>query len=73
MAAVVAEVDEMSEIDPQDTRHPFWEEMKRLFFAMREVNLEDLDEEMLEEFMSAMNQIPNVLFRIEKRQKAREK
>ena len=35
MAAVVARVDELLEVDPTDTRHMFWEEMKRLFFAMR--------------------------------------
>jgi hypothetical protein len=33
------------EIDPQDALHLFWEEMKRIFFAMREVKLEDLEEE----------------------------
>jgi len=37
--------DDYLEIDPQDARHLFWEEMKRIFFAMREVQLEDLDEE----------------------------
>src|SRR5207253_2952989 len=45
MTQVVAHVDEMLEIDPQDVRHLFWEEMKRIFFAMREVQLGDLDEE----------------------------
>ncbi len=36
MTAVVARVDEMLEIDPHDTRHLFWEEMKQIFFAMRD-------------------------------------
>src|SRR5215210_1076789 len=31
MAAVVAKIDELLEVDPNDTRHMFWEEMKRLF------------------------------------------
>jgi hypothetical protein len=72
MASVVARVDELLEIDPSDTRHMFWEEMKRIFFAMREVRLEDLDEETMEEFMAAMDQVSNVLYRLEKRRRERE-
>jgi hypothetical protein len=71
MASVLAQADELLQIDPQDTRHLFWEEMKRIFFAMREVELEDLDDETLEEFMSAMDYISNVLHRIEKRRRER--
>jgi hypothetical protein len=73
MASVITQVDELLEIDPQDARHLFWEEMKRIFFAMREVQLEDLDDETLEEFMAAMDQVSNVLHRIEKRRQARQK
>jgi hypothetical protein len=72
MIQVVAHVDELLEIDPQDSRHLFWEEMKRIFYAMREVQLEDLDEETMEEFMVAMDRVSNVLYRIEKRRKGRE-
>lgn len=72
MSQVVAQVDELLEIDPQDTRHLFWEEMKRVFYAMREVKLEDLDNETMDEFMGAMDRVSNVLFRIEKRRKGRE-
>jgi len=72
MTQVVAHVDELLEIDPQDSRHLFWEEMKRIFYAMREVQLEDLDEETMEDFMEAMDRVSNVLFRIEKRRKGRE-
>lgn len=73
MARVVAHVDELLEIDPQDARHLFWEEMKRVFYAMREVRLEDLDEQMMNEFMAAMDGVSNVLFRIEKRRQAHSK
>lgn len=72
MTQVVAHVDELLEIDPQDSRHLFWEEMKRIFYAMREVRLEDLDEETMEEFMEAMDGVSNLLYRIEKRRKSRE-
>jgi hypothetical protein len=73
MAAVVAQVDEMLEIDPHDTRHMFWEEMKRIFFAMREIQPEDLDDETMDEFMSAMDQLSNILYRIEKKRQKRER
>jgi hypothetical protein len=72
MTQVVAHVDELLEIDPQDARHLFWEEMKRIFFAMREVQLEDLDAETMDDFMAAMDGVSNVLYRIEKRRRGRE-
>ncbi len=72
MTAVVTKVDELLEVDPTDTRHMFWEEMKRLFYAMREIEPEDLDEETMNEFLQAMDQISNVLYRIEKRRKERD-
>ncbi len=72
MTAVVTKVDELLEVDPGDTRHMFWEEMKRLFYAMREIEPEDLDEETMNEFFQAMDQISNVLHRIEKRRKERD-
>ena len=71
IASAVAKVDEMLEVDPADTRHLFWEEMKRLFFAMREVEREDLDDEILEEFLSAADGLSNVLYRLERRRAER--
>jgi hypothetical protein len=73
MASVVGQVDELLEIDPQDTRHLFWEEIKRIFFAMRELKEDDLDDEIMNEFLSAMDGISNVLHRIERRRRERQK
>jgi hypothetical protein len=73
MTEVVARVDEMLEVDPSDTRHMFWEEMKRLFFAMRDMEPEDLDEETMEKFIAAMDQVSNVLFRVERKRQERQK
>ena len=73
LGSVVSMVDELLEVDPSDTRHMFWEEMKRLFFAMREIEPEDLDDETMEDFLKAMDQVSNVLQRIEKRRRARER
>jgi hypothetical protein len=71
LASVVVKVDELLEVDPSDVRHMFWEEMKRLFFAMREIEPEDLDEEIMEEFLEAIDWVSNVLYRLEKRRSAR--
>ncbi len=71
MTTVVSRIDEMLEIDPSDTRHLFWEEMKRLFFAMRDTEPEDLDDEMMSDFLAAMDGVSNVLYRIERRRKER--
>ena len=71
LTSVVFKVDELLEVDPADTRHMFWEEMKRLFFAMREIKPEDLDEELMDDFLQAMDGVSNVLHRIEKRRQAR--
>jgi hypothetical protein len=73
MGAVVTKVDEMLEVDPSDARHMFWEEMKRLFYAMKEIEPEDLDEETMDDFLGAMDGVSNVLFRIERRRQERRK
>ena len=73
MATVVTKVDEMLEVDPSDARHMFWEEMKRLFFAMREIEPEDLDEETMDDFLTAIDGVSNVLFRVERRRQERHK
>jgi hypothetical protein len=72
LGSIVSMVDELLEVDSSDTRHMFWEEMKRLFFAMREIEPKDLDDETMEDFLKAMDQVSNVLQRIEKKRRARE-
>jgi hypothetical protein len=71
MAAIVAKADELLEVDPTDARHMFWEEMKRLFYAMKEMEPEDLDEETMNDFLAAMDSVSNVIFRIERRRQER--
>lgn len=71
MAAAVAKADELLEVDPGDSRHMFWEEMKRLFYAMKEIEPEDLDEETMDDFLAAMDGVSNVLVRIERRKQER--
>jgi hypothetical protein len=73
MAGVVQKVDELLEIDPSDKRHLFYEEMKRFFYAMREIQPEDVDDESLDEFMAAADQISNAIYKIELKRRQREK
>jgi hypothetical protein len=73
MAGVVQKVDELLEIDPSDKRHLFYEEMKRFFYAMREIEPEDVDDESLDEFMAAADQLSNAIYRIELKRRQREK
>lgn len=72
LTEAVSIVDELLKIDPSDSRHLFWEQMKDIFFAMREVKPEDLDDELLEEFATAIDQTSAVLYKI-KRKKAKGK
>lgn len=73
MASVVRKVDELLEVDPADKRHLFYEEMKRLFYAMREIEPEDVDDESLDQFMSAAYHLSNAIRAIEIRRRRREK
>lgn len=73
IASLVEKVDKLLETDPSDTRHLFWEEMERLFFAMREVEPDDIDEDILEQFLSMMSGVFNALIRIDKRRRERHK
>ncbi len=73
MMAVVQKVDELLEIDPADKRHFFYEEMKRLFFAMRQIEPEDVDDAGLEAFMRASDELSNVLYGFELKRRQREK
>jgi hypothetical protein len=64
-------VDELIEIDSYDTRHLFWEELRRIASALRYVTPEDVDDKILGDFLSASDQLSNVLARVEKRRKQR--
>jgi hypothetical protein len=65
-------VDELIEIDPYDKRHLFWEELRRIALALRQVTPEDVDDKILDDFLSASDQLSNVLARVEKRRQQRD-
>lgn len=65
-------VDELVELDPYDTRHLFWEELRRIALALRQVTPDDIDDKILDDFLSASDQLSNVLARVEKRRQQHE-
>jgi hypothetical protein len=69
----VQKADDLLEVDPADKRHLFYEEMKRLFYAMREIQPEDIDDESLNEFMNAADGLSNALYAIELKRQKRER
>ena len=73
MTSVVQKVDELLEIDPADKRHFFYEEMKRLFYAMREIQPEDIDDESLDQFIAAADQLSNAIYTIELKRRKQKK
>lgn len=66
-------VDELLELNPYDPRHLFWEELRRIAFALREVTPEDIDDKTLKQFLAASDQLSRMLARIQKRRRQREK
>jgi len=66
-----AVVDELLELDPHDTKHIFWEELRRISFALRSVTPDDIDERALEDLLSASDHLSGVLIHIEKRRQQR--
>jgi len=73
LTQAVHKTDELLEVDPSDKRHLFYEEMKRLFYAMREIQPEDIDDELLEQFMAAADGLSNAIYAIELKRQKREK
>lgn len=72
MASAVRKADELPEVDPADKRHLFYEEMRCLFYALKELQHEDVDDESLDQFMAAADQLSNAIRAIEMRRRRRE-
>jgi hypothetical protein len=70
-AEAVQKKDELLEVDPLDRRH-LYEEMKRLFYAMWEIQSEGINDDSLDEFMKAADGLSNAIYAIELKQQNRE-
>jgi hypothetical protein len=60
---------DLEDFDPYDSTHLFWEEIKQLGFAFREIRREDLNDELIEELLKAAEPIWAAIRKIKSRQK----
>jgi phosphoenolpyruvate carboxylase len=63
----VGKVDELLEADPLDASHLFFEELRMISRALREIGPEEVTDDDLEEIMPAMDQITLTLQKIARR------
>lgn len=61
---------DLEDFDPYDSTHLFWEQLKQLGFAFREVRREDVTDEEVEELLRASEPILTILSRIQRRREA---
>jgi hypothetical protein len=64
---LTAEFEDLENFDPYDSTHLFWEQLKQLGFAFREVRRVDVTEEEIEELLKASEPILAILSRIQRR------
>ena len=69
MTEAVQKVDKLLEIDPKDVHHLFFEEIRNLFYALKEIEPEEVMEDDIARFSQATDQIFNVIQGIRQRRK----
>lgn len=69
--AAVGKADELLEADPLDSSHLFFEELRRIGRALREMKPEELTDEDVDELMPAVDQVSVALMQIERRRQKR--
>jgi len=73
LIANIEMVDKMLELDPNDKRHLFYEELKNLFFAIRSFPLELVDDEFLADFNAAFDELVRVINSAQRRYRQKQK
>jgi len=61
------EPENLEDFDPYDSTHLFWEQLKQLGFAFREIRREDVSNDEIEELLKASEPILAILSRIQRR------
>lgn len=69
---LATELGDLEDFDPYDSTHLFWEQLKQLGFAFREIRREDVSDEEVEELLKASEPILAILSRIQAAQRADE-
>jgi phosphoenolpyruvate carboxylase len=70
--AAVEKADELLEADPLDSSHLFFEGLRRIGRALREVKPEELTDEDVDELMPAVDQVSVALMQVERRRQRRQ-
>ncbi|MFL6336454.1 MAG: hypothetical protein ACJ754_24385 [Pyrinomonadaceae bacterium] len=66
-AELAVESEDLEDFDPYDSTHLFWEQLKQLGFAFREIRREDVTDDEIEELLKASEPILAILSRIQRR------
>ena len=67
VASSTGALEDLEDFDPYDSTHLFWEQLKQLGFAFREIRREDVSDEEIEELLKASEPILAILNRIRRR------
>ena len=67
------EPEDLEDFDPYDSTHLFWEQLKQLGFAFREIQREDVTDEEIEGLLKASEPILAILSRIQRRKQQTKK
>lgn len=62
--------EDLEDFDPYDSTHLFWEQLKQLGFAFREIRREDVTDEEIEGLLKASEPILAILSRIQRRKES---
>jgi hypothetical protein len=62
---------DLEDFDPYDPTHLFWDQIKHLGFALRNIRREDVSEEEINELLKASEPVLTILARIQRRRKRR--
>lgn len=71
-ALALGKADELLEADPLDSSHLFFEELRRIGRALREIRPEELTDEDVNELMPAVDQVNTALMQIKRRRQKRQ-
>jgi hypothetical protein len=58
---------DLEDFDPYDATHLFWDQIKQLGFALRDIRREDVEDEEIDELLKASEPILTILSRIQRR------
>jgi hypothetical protein len=62
---------DLDDFDPYDPTHLFWDQIKHLGFALRDIRREDVSEEEINELLKASEPVLTILARIQRRRERR--